>query len=209
MPTDLFTRADAASLGANWTDVLLAPDTLGLRLVSNAARGLNYASSAARRISIWNADTPTADQYSEVVLGGHPSAVVLPGVRITGTGATVSGVFGYFDGFNSRVLLGRIDNGTFTTIGTLDAGPVTFASGDVCRLTVAGTTYTVTRNGTTIGSPVTDTTYATGTYGIGADYDNDIILSWTGGNVGGGGSSDATDRPIDGVINGVLNGTVN
>lgn len=183
MPSsDDFNRADASSLGANWTIVAFSGGN-GLGIASDQVVG---ASVAAIQGNVWTAATFDDDQWSEietvtgsVALGlGGLGEFVGPMVRMTGT----SGYVGiYFYNNNSPVLqIYRSDSGTFTQLGSSFSLGSTLAAGVKLRLTVTGSTLVFSQDGTA-RITVDDSAYASGAPGIVA-YDAAKADNWSADN---------------------------
>ena len=176
--TDDFNRADASTLGTNWT---LSKNTWGID--TNRAKPTAVDNCRA----FWNADTFGNDQYSQakVVSATNYFGVV---VRCSGSGGTennyhwVAGTG--FTGIN------KVINGSETQLQALDA---LSTDNDVIRLEVSGTTLQAYRNGSTYGTSVTDSAVASGSAGLfGFAAVTPFLDDWEGGNLGGGA---ATTRP--------------
>jgi hypothetical protein len=165
--TDDFNRADGG-LGANWTTQLNA-----LAIVSNQAQG----SVSDNCCAFWNADSFSADQYSQFTCRG--SGYRGPGVRCTDTGA---GSDGYFTSQAPGDAGGiyKLVNGSFTRIG--DTGGVA-ADGDVLRLEVDGTDLSVYKNAFLIGS-LSDASLSSGSAGVLVYQSAGQLDDWEGGNLG-------------------------
>lgn len=111
-----------------------------------------------------------ADQYAEITIGAgtNSSGSLGPGVRMNaaggGTGYIVALAPGAGGGANSYLFKVNGAPNSYTQIGSPFTG-FDPAVGDVWRLSVTGTTFTITQNGSVAGT-VTDSTYATGTPGL-------------------------------------------
>lgn len=169
--TDDFNRADASSLGANWTDL-----SGNFQIVSNEARSKN---NGVFDSVLWNANSFGADQYSQVK-DTTVTNYFGPCCRHDGT-AVGSGDTHYFIYTGGAQLLKRVA-GAQTQIASFSAPS-------------ANTTVKVEANGTTIAAyyggvsqaSVTDGSIASGSVGLwgcnaGAGGDD-----WEGGDIGGGG----------------------
>lgn len=183
--SDNFTRADASTLGTNWTQQEAA-----LRIVSSHATG---TTDLTYQYSFWNADAFNNNQYSEVTMGGNiggdSSVVNGPTVRASGTGGSsqMYAMLCQGGGTNSTYLF-YFNGSSPTQIGSTITGTA-WTSGDVAHLEVSGTTFTLKRNGTTLSSSLTDSTLATGSAGfvMRNSGSGDVVTLWGGGNIGGGG----------------------
>lgn len=178
--SDTFDRANAGTLGADWTDAVS-----GMQINSNAAAGDSDAGDYD--FAWWDNGAFANDQYSEGVLGPTTTlnAAILC-IRCVGTSeATLDGyamfMFDEFDVIN----LYRLDDGVPTQIGAWESSS-TFAENDVYKVQVIGTTFRGYRNSVELsGSPTTDGTYSSGAAGVGAQDDTDSWKSWAGADIGG------------------------
>ncbi len=182
MATDNFTRADALTLGANWTE-----QVSGFGIKSNQAYALN---SATYQFAFWNAASFNADQYAELTFAAIDNQQG-PTVRAAGTGATTSCYWLLCrPSAQGSSWIYKNVNGTLT--GLTDLGAVAWAATDVARLEVSGTTITAKRNGSTLNT-ATDSALASGSPGLfsldsgtfSGTYSNAASL-WTGANLSGG-----------------------
>jgi hypothetical protein len=143
------------SLDSNWTQVSGGGSfSVSSGQVSTQSRQTTY---------YWNADTFGNDQYAQTVVGTPGTQGMGPCVRIAASGV------GYFVLANStpsiKVYKGNWTTLSFSQIGTTSSAAVN--TGDVLNLSVVGNKITLTQNGMPIcGSPITDTTYASGQPGI-------------------------------------------
>lgn len=156
--TDDFNRADSADLGATWT-----PNTpVAFQITSNTARSSDGTSDAAER----NSTVMPNDQWAEATLsnvtgGGSLGSGYGPAVRMDTGGANtlyrlVVGSGGY--------QLGKMVAGAFTSLGS-GAG-TTFTTGDKAYLEFQGSVPVIKKNGTSFGTPSTDSTIASGASGV-------------------------------------------
>jgi len=166
---DNFNRA-GPGLGSNWTTMT---GTTAPTITSNAV----LSNTTTHQAAIWNATTFANDQFSEITLGvsGQFSSNMV--VRGTASGN------GY-----ACVMTGGGSSGIFKiTAGVLSSlvqpGGGTNTIGDVLRCEVAGTTITFKQNGAVFTS-VSDSSYASGSPGIGLNFTTSAILdNWSGGNL--------------------------
>lgn len=178
--SDDFNRANEIPLGGNWTKITGAAG--GANLISNAV----FTTSAISTIYTWNAATPTADQYSQIV----PVAVLnFNGPLVRGQTPFTGYMAGIVD--STHVEVNRIVNGAFGTLSTVTTSTIT-AGTTIVGLSVSGTGATVTLKlylgtypGTQQGSDITDSDAArivtAGSVGF---YLEDItagIDNWTAG----------------------------
>src|SRR4051812_9164754 len=88
MATDDFNRADAGTLGANWTNVAVGSYSNGYKIVSNKAQPIN---GGGGQLTYRSAETFSEDHYSEGVCADDPYALgVAVRVKVAG-GTTVTG----------------------------------------------------------------------------------------------------------------------
>ena len=102
-----------------------------------------------------------ADQYAEITVGTINSIGFFgPGVRMNAAGTT--GYIVAIQGGSGGTVYKISGSGTYTSIGTFAA---TSANGDVWRMTIVGTTITITQN-TVSKFSGTDASFASGTPGF-------------------------------------------
>lgn len=137
----------------------------------------------------WTADTFQNDQYSQAVVSGTAS-VGDQAVLNRGSTSTDRFYMCYWahNGSTDYALFRR-DPGSFTNLQSYGTGLV--AGGDTIKISVTGTTFTCSINGTGQSPTKTDATYASGTVGLlmlsgsgGAALDD-----WLGGPITGGGGT--------------------
>lgn len=141
---DLFTRANAGTLGANWTDIVP-----GWGIVSNQAS----ATALAATVTSYSATTPTSNQRVSVTL------------RTTPTGSNQFSILLRWDGTVGYDVL--IDGSTATinewvagVPGAIASNSTTFVSGDILGFEANGSSLVVYKNGTSVLS-TTDPTATT------------------------------------------------
>lgn len=169
MAADDFNRADAATLGANWTDVIG-----GCSIITNRC-GFD---ASTHNIASYSAETWNPNQEVQATVVGTAMDCG-PAVRISATGGGQCYFLVARPG-DLRILMFSGGN-SYTLV--LDCGVVP-ASGDVLKLTVDGTTLTAFRNGSQVGT-ATDNTIASGSagiwgYGTGADR---FVDDWSATNI--------------------------
>lgn len=185
--TDSFTRADNASLGANWTNVSGGSWTNGHKVASNRA---DCSVFDVIQASIWTADAFAADQYSQAAMVISPFSAGLV-LRMTADGA--QGYLARGGAGHGAVTLHVLSSaGLAAAFATLSAN---FTTNDVLKFTVTGTSFEVFVNGVSIGTG-TDSTYTSGgSAGIYGRYSgNDGHDDWEGGTPGG---APAGGQPYD------------
>ena len=143
--TDNFNRTGSNPIGSNWTQMntfygTLSIDATGTYCVGGGTSGVLFIQAS------WAADSPNADQYSQITLASwgaiwsQYSGVV---VRASGTNPSGSDTRTFYsfcasdNGANSPWYVHKCINGTLTQ---LDTGNRTFTGGDLLRLEVEGTT---------------------------------------------------------------------
>jgi hypothetical protein len=165
--TDNFNRADAGSLGANWTE-----QTNGAKIVSNAAHGVN---TSVDQRAYWNADVFDGDHYSEVLV-----SLVVGGPIVRAQSGANTAYLLQVQGAN--YILYKVVAGSYTGVGSGSgsSAPATW------RLEVTGTSIDVISNGSTVATH-SDGTISGGSAGIYLDAPGTTLDDWEGGNLGGGG----------------------
>lgn len=180
--TDDFNRANAGTLGANWTETT---GSAGFEIFSNAAANLG---AGAAFVSYTNATAP-ANQYSKVTvtqIQASSDEGMGPAARIA-TGALT----GYFIQPNTvEVKVYKGVNDTYTQLGSDAAAG---AANDIFQIEATGTSITAKKNGSTIVGPITDSSIASGNfglwYGTSAAAQAHRVDTWEGGDFAGGNSS--------------------
>lgn len=170
--TDNFNRADAGSLGANWTNSVGS-----MQVAGNKANCLN---NGVDNYDYYSGTSFTGDHYSQAVCSGTGNLSLT--VRDQGSGNLylMNTVIG---GGNIKIY--KLVGGTgYTELGDLG---VTVTVGHTYKLEANGSTLKGYDNGAQIGSDVTDGTYTGGAPGIGGVHQTAFWDDWEGGDVGGGG----------------------
>jgi hypothetical protein len=184
--SDNFNRASEVPMGGNWS-VPTGGNIDAFNLSSNTFT--NPIALSFNCIMYWNADSFSADQYSQAtatVYNAPASYSLGIMVRVQTSGA--AGGNGYYFGGVAPLGFGiyKIVGGSFTQL----LATTTFTDGDVLKLTAVGTTLEAFKNGSSVGS-TTDSTYSTGQAGIGG-YGGaafTVFDDWSGDNIGGGGGT--------------------
>jgi hypothetical protein len=130
---DTFVRANSGTLGANWTSLSDATDTQVLGITSNAAQ---VQAIGGRAASFWNANTFTANQYSQGIVSGSA----------TGTNAHLAGVtvrtsavaWNMQANAPVNLALQKVVNGVFSDVGGVPASSPAVL-GSLLRLEIVGT----------------------------------------------------------------------
>jgi hypothetical protein len=193
--SDNFTRANNASLGANWATPTGATPFAILTNAANIANGAGGTSGA----SYWSANAFADNQYAETSagLGGTApgwSGMVTPiapgpAVRMSASARTfyVASVFFWDDGIDNGygVALFKCVNGTFTRLAEASVA----VSAAVVRIKAVGTTISVevaSAHGGTYTQllSVTDASISSGSAGIASGYGGtNTIDNWYGGDL--------------------------
>jgi hypothetical protein len=177
MATDDFNRANETPLAGNW-----AHSTGGgaLRLSGNQVIG---PATSGDTFAYYTPGTLSADQSSKITVTSTAGAMDMgAAVRISDSALT-----GYWVScFNGTLEIAKLVNGSYSTVA---GGFGTVTAGDIIELKVVGTTLQVFKNGTQVGTNQTDTSIATGRYGIFA-YNSAITLdNWEGTDLSTGSAS--------------------
>jgi len=152
LASDDFNRANASDLGANWAGT-------DFDITSNEAQ-VNPALSS----NLYSAVTCPDDGYVEIEIGVLETASdngVGPLCRAAGNGDTLRG---YFAQANAQDLhLYKIETGAAFTLLDSTTG---CAQGDIIRITFVGSLISVQKNGVTVISSVSDSTFTSGAAGM-------------------------------------------
>src|SRR5258706_12829208 len=186
LATDNFNRADAANLGANWTNI-----RGGLGIFSNT---VDVANAADEQTARYSAISWPNDHYCTITVKQvAASSAVGAGVRVQSSGG--SGRDGYWAGYNSsdsgnnNRRIWKYITGAFTSLAS---EAINIVVDDVVRLEVQGTTLTMFVNNVQ-RLQVTDSTWTVGNaglYGKAAAIDTSVMDDFEGGDfaAGGGGN---------------------
>lgn len=160
--TDNITRADAATLGSNWTNYTAEANTL--KVTSNEIRASNTTTNAA--IAYYNAVLPSSNQkvcakLTRHVTGGAYHNMGL-GVRLKGDAADLDGYEAIIETGNT-VGIGEFTSGTYASLTSVAHTPTV---GNIYCLQAVGNTLRL-YNGSTLLLTTTDATYHEGYAGVG------------------------------------------
>lgn len=176
MATDDFNRADAGTLGANWTDQKGSID-----IVSNQAK----TSADAEEYAFYSAETFPDDQYSQVVAAGvGASAGMGPSVRASGTNPTANLYLLLWASSGGAQGLYKNVGGSVSLLQSITGA---LSANDVLYLQASGSTIRAKKNGTQLGTDQADGSLTSGSPGI---YNNQnasiqaIFDDWQGGVLG-------------------------
>ena len=189
--TEAFTGATGA-LSGSWTQ----QRTSGT--INRNGSGLGVGSLNAKDLfAFWSANAFNNDQYSQARIAGGLSSgsqYVTIIARASGKGdAAYKGYLCYTDGIAGagHTEVAKNINGTQITLRNF---ATTFATGDVIKIGVVGTTVTCYKNGVALGS-VTDAALPGGSPGVGV-YGNTVTIDdWEGGSS----ASTVTPAPVSTV----------
>lgn len=190
LATDDFNRANQNPLAGNWTT---GPSQGDMRLVSNLAA--NFGDDGVDCAAYYSAISWPNDQYSKAKLAttGSAGGAAGPMLTVRQSSSTNAHYRLAVDhaGANNIDVARRVA-GTYTSIATFTQA---WTDGDTWEFRVQGTTLSVWRNGTQVGTNQTDANIASGFAGIGySSLDaNSTIDDWEGGDFAGGGGGPAID----------------
>lgn len=174
--TEAFTGASAA-LSGSWTQARPTDGT-----VNKDGSGKGQASAAADPMVWWNADTFDPNHYAQAEVysvGTGGSRTCSPCVRCSGTSNATSSGYIYQCGDN----LYKLVSGTFTSLAS-DPASGSWVDADVARLEAASTAIKMKRNGTQIGSTVTDSALSSGAAGLHLfNNSTNRVDNWQGDNL--------------------------
>lgn len=151
---------------------------------NGAGRGVGSV-NAKDIFAFWSGNTFSNDQYSQARIAGGLSSgsqFVQIIVRATGTGdGKYNNYLFYTDGLAgaTHTEVAKNINGSQITFKSF---PVTFAAGDIIKISAVGTTITCYKNGVAIGS-VTDSSLPGGAPGIGVYGSTVTVDDWEGGTL--------------------------
>lgn len=171
--SDNFTRANAPTLGANWSSQTAS----SFGIVSNAATDQGGFSSAA---DFWSANTFGANQFASVVIttvnSGNWGGPIVRASNAANTyySFETNGVSGTGNTYIRKNIAG--------TVTEILAIATTVANGDTLELDISGTTLTAKKNGSTVGS-VTDAAISSGFPGLTCYGGTDTFNTWSGGDL--------------------------
>lgn len=173
LATDSFTRADADTLGANWTPVV---GTAGI--VTNEA-GPKTFDGTGNSIQRYSAISWPNDQESQVTLRNTGTGIGAPGPAVRLSATEFTGYVVYANS-NSTGGIARWLAGAYQSLG---AGNIDFADGDVVRLRVVGSTLSLFKNDVLVDS-VVDSSITSGS--AGANFGIDVarrLDDWSGSEI--------------------------
>ena len=195
--TDNFTRANAGTLGANWTAI---NSISSLQIVSNTAES---NTTSAYNGNFYSAITFPNDQWSQctissIVSGGTPIALCVVRVQAAAESFYYLQISG--DGTTSCTI-GKFAAGTKTDLTSSCTPPHhPLIAGDQLTLTVVGSTLTGYLNGFKI-LQVADTTYTSGSPGV-VQYPGGLVTNITYSGWSGG-SMDCANGVVTSVVPGL------
>lgn len=188
--TDDFNRANAASLGADWTDV-----NGGWSISSNQAT----PDTASDCFSVvtgagWTGGAATTDQYCQVKLVSIGTREAGPICR-----ASSSAMTGYLwsvstTGASATHQLQRAVAGVFTALSP--TASFTVAANDVIRVEAQGTTIRAVQNGVTKITVTSESSISAGRPGLYAFRTSPIVDDLDAGDFSGGGGGSSILRQM-------------
>lgn len=149
--SDDFNRADSANLGANWTN--WSGDKIGI--TSNAAAVKTGGDSFCTG-SYYNTPLTTDDHYAQITIVNMNGVNCSPYVR--GNASTSANGYAVFCNVSSITIYSI----TGANLGSSIASYGAAANGDIIKLQASSNTLQVFKNGSSLGAPVTNSTYTTG-----------------------------------------------
>lgn len=185
MPTQIasdgFNRADGG-LGANWTATKdFFGTTAVLQIVSNQAAG---DAGGNWPLSIWTADSFPDDQYCQATYAGGTTFVTVF-VRAAANGSNHLTGYGFYFRLSDHAWgLDRFNGDSTAT--HLQSGIGSFSAGDVLRIEAVGTEISAFINGAPFASG-TDSTYTSGSAGLGITGSDAQADDWSAGSMAAGG----------------------
>lgn len=203
LATDAFTRADGASVGANWTLAKGADELHGI--LTNQAK---HVTSGFRDASYYSAVSAPANQYSQAVAVALTATSQAVTVRSITSGTTRNSYYAGRDpnDFGGLTTVSRIWKDVANVPTSLGTGATTLAGGQTWYLEAQGTALIMKINGTQEISVPSDSSLATGQFGIWSEHNAANFATWDTWE-GGDFASASTVRllfpaPLDGVGSG-------
>lgn len=174
LATDAFTRADSASLGANWTLAKGADEIHGI--LTNQAK---HTTSASRDASYYSAVTAPDNQYSQAVVVALTATSMAVTVRSITSGTTRNSYYAGHDknDFGGLNTLSRIWKDVANVATSLGTGATTLAAGQTWYLEAQSTTIIMKINGTQEIS-ATDSAHSAGQFGIWDEHNAANVAVW-------------------------------
>jgi len=177
--TESFTGT-AGPLSGTWSQ----QRTSGTINKNGAGRGVGSV-NAKDIFAFWSGNTFSNDQYSQARIAGGLSSgsqfvQIIVRATLTGDGRYNNYLF-YTDGLAgaSHTEVAKNINGSQITFKSF---PVSFAAGDIIKISAVGTTITCYKNGVAIGS-ITDSSLPSGAPGIGVYGSTVTVDDWEGGTL--------------------------
>jgi hypothetical protein len=179
--SDSFTRADAANLGANWTEGGETYSIASNACVPDDPTGIHTGDSWAG----WNTVAWANDQYAQAAItvsgsggGGQGNGVA---VRVSTSGAQTFYRVVIDHAATNNVEVAKVVSGGYTQIGQRTTA---FSNGDTLYLEAQGTTLIVKLNGSALGASFTDASIASGRAGIAfsSNETSASMVNWVGGD---------------------------
>jgi hypothetical protein len=176
LAADSFTRADAASLGANWTNKRNSPG-----IFSNQ---VDCDTGSDENIAYWSALAWPDDGYAEAanVLVSNAGRSASVGYRMP-SGANRNGYYAGYDGPNLGHANRAIWSWNGAALDEIVIEAVSVAAGAIVRIRVEGTTLAMFVDGVEEIAN-SDATFSSGNAGlyVNAAVDTALLDDWSGGN---------------------------
>lgn len=180
LATDTFTRANNASLGANWTE-----HATGYQILTNAARVDDFASDAR---ATYSAITWPNDQYSQgVITTGETSSSTDEGAGLCcrgGSNFTYRVVVS--TGATGNIGLSKRSGGTYSLVWTRTSS---WSNGNTLYVEAQSNQIVVKNNGAAVGAATSDSTVTSGQPGLEYSSTEEVtglngVTNWEGGDFG-------------------------
>lgn len=173
--TDSFDRANAGTLGSNWTDYVTL---VQLGIIGNEAgqvSGGNYG------MAEWNADVFPDDHASQAIIVNHVGTAPQVGLLVRSVASLGNNYFLLHDFAGppaNTAYLYKTAGGSFTLLQTIGAVAVT---SDLLKAQAVGTTIKAMVNGAQVGVDQVDGTYPSGGAAGIAAFTDGRLNDWQGG----------------------------
>jgi hypothetical protein len=185
LASDNFNRADAPTLGPNWTPLVAPGTNVPLQTVSNQIEAASANPTIAKEMYFGGLNWPP-NQYSQVQIvaasGGGDEG---PAVRMSSNDTHYACVVSNVGAGNANVQIVLDQAGTYTPLASSTSATV--SAGDFVRCTVQGTSLIMTNQTTSVTLlTATDATIPRGYPGVidyaGSSTPNYIMANWSGGS---------------------------
>jgi hypothetical protein len=185
LASDTFNRANAPTLGINWTPLVGVSTNVALQIVSDQVESTALSPDIGKEMYYGGLNW-TPDQYSQAqIVTATGSGYEGPAVRMTSNDTHYACVVYNTGAGNSAVSILLDNAGTYSTLASSTAATV--APGDTIRCTVQGTTLTMTdQTSSTTLLTASDSTIPSGYPGLvdsagSGAVTNYVMAGWTAG----------------------------